>query len=93
MKRKQSDGKQFVSHHHLESMFGGKVISKPESSVAVKLADKLYIYLLKDTVESDNNSWNVDKYLKKLRRSDDCFGYRIACDEITEAPIAIVYQT
>ena len=79
-----------ISKSDLKNMFDGKGASKPESNAAVELADDLYHSLLRDTLESSNNLWKVEKYLAELKRNDPCFDYQIARDEITGAPTCVV---
>ena len=74
-------------------MFDGKGASNSESNAAVELVDDLYHSLLRDTLESSNNLWKVQKHLAELKRNDPCFDYRIARDEITGAPTCVVWQT
>ena len=71
----------------------GEGSQKPHANDAVELADDLNRSLLNDAFESSNNSWKAEAYLKKLKESDPCFDYRIARDESTGAPTAIVWQT
>ena len=54
-------------------MFDGKGSSKSESKDAIKFTDELYNTLLKDTLESSNNMWKVEHYLKTLWKNDDCY--------------------
>ena len=68
-RRKKSEyHKSAMTKNDLSTMFEGKGASKPESNNAIKFADELYGPLLKDTLESLDNMWKVEQYLKTLRR-------------------------
>ena len=92
-RRKDPDSKKKVmTKTDLKEMFG-EGSQKPQANDAVEHANELYRSLLTDTFASSNNSWKAESYLKKLKETDICFDYRLARDQGTGSPTAIVWQT
>lgn len=92
LERQQSDKPLVLTDADLNKMFDS-VIAKPDSSIAVEQANKLYQDLLRDTMNEDNNSWKVEQYLSKLKQEDECFDYFIGRDNTTGAASIVLWQT
>ena len=87
--------KTLVKKSDLDSMFCNQQQGslKPAANEAVIHANDLYRSMLKDTFASDSNDWKIEHFLQKLKENDDCFDYRIARDDATQVPTAVVWQT
>jgi hypothetical protein len=78
----------------LKEMFSD-MIAKPVicKSIAVEEANKIFLQLLRDTMNDNNNSWQVENYLESLKLQDDTFNYFIGRDNATGAASIVVWQT
>ena len=78
----------------LKEMFSD-MIAKPGAgeSIAVEEANKIFQQLLRDTMNDNNSSWQVENYLECLKVSDDTFDYFVGRDEATGAASIVVWQT
>jgi hypothetical protein len=71
------------------------MIAKPGSgkSIAVEEANTNFRELLRDTMNDNNNSWQVKNYLETLTLKDDTLDYFVGRDEATGAASIVVWQT
>lgn len=92
VKRNTSGKHTVLTEQDLKVMFSDH-ITRPDSSVAIEDAEKLYRELLQSTMESGGNTWKVEKYLKLLKKEDECFDYRILRDKMSGAATMVLWQT
>ena len=93
VKRSTSGKYTVLTEQDLKVMFTDH-ITRPDSSVAIEDAEKLYRELLQSTMESGGNTWNkVEQYLKLLKKEDVCFDYRILRDRMSGAATMVLWQT
>jgi hypothetical protein len=62
-------------------------------SIAVEEANTNFRELLRDTMNDNNNSWQVKNYLETLALKDDTLDYFVGRDEATGAASIVVWQT
>ncbi len=77
----------------LDMMFADITPICPLSSIAVEQVEELYKTLLWDTLENEENTWNVEQYLQSLHASDPSFDFRMAKNGENGAATAVVWQT
>lgn len=81
-----------ITEDALKEMFKD-TISNPGLSIAVEDASKIFQQLLRDTMNENNNSWQVENYLQLLKEQDEAFDYFIGRDVATGAASIVVWQT
>ncbi len=83
-----------ITDEVLKEMFSD-MIAKPGTgkSIAVEEANKIFQQLLRDTMNDNTNSWQVENYLESLKLQDDTFDYFIGRDNATGAASIFVWQT
>ena len=93
IKRTSSKKDMVLTEKDLKDMFSSEVIAKPDSSVAIEQAEELYRNLLQSTMESNGNTWKVERYLSSIKKADECFDFRIGRDSMTGSATIVVWQT
>jgi hypothetical protein len=90
----ENETAKLITDKVLKEMFSD-MIAKPGSgeSVAVEEANTIFHELLRDTMNDNNNSWQVENYLESLKLKDDTFDYFVGRDDATGAASIVVWQT
>ena len=88
-----TNGNVMLSEADIRDMFKDAVVQKPSAGASVDDAEELYLSVLKDTMSTNQNSWLIEKLLKKYRENDGYFDYQIAIDPSSGAATAVVWQT
>ena len=58
-------------------MFSDQVLSTPLSSIAIEKADEFYRLLMSDTFYTNQNTWKIEHFMKKLKNKDPFFDFHI----------------
>jgi hypothetical protein len=90
----ENETAKLITDKVLKEMFSD-MIAKPGSgeSVAVEESNTIFQELLRDTMNDNNNSWQVENYLESLKLKDDTFDYFVGRDDATGAASIVVWQT
>jgi hypothetical protein len=89
-----NDPAKLITDEVFKEMFSD-MIAKPGAgeSIAVEETNKIFQQLLRDTMNDNNNSWQVENYLECLKVGDDTFDYFVGRDQATGAASIVVWQT